>query len=289
MFTNPDLDGTGVLIVGASGFIGSHLARSLRGAISLSRNDLDLRAPDLKTLARRDIDLSSIHTGIIAAAVSRISACEDDPQGTREANVLGTLDLAHQFAAKGVKTIWFSSDYVFDGKQGGYADDAPANPVTQYGSQKAEVELELGRATGGNCLILRLCKTYGLTAGDGTLLDEMLALLTQGRPVRAATDQIFNPTCICDVVRAVHELSSSQFGMLNCCAPIVMSRYDIARAAARAVGADASLVRAITLDELQESFSRPKNTSMLTSAALEHINFINIDASVEHLAQRYKA
>lgn len=288
MCTSPKLPGTGFLIVGSSGFIGRQLAQSLQGSIGVGRAELDLRGPDLDAVQRGGVDLSGVRIGIIAAAVSRIGACESDPIGTRQVNVLGTLELARQFASRGIKTVWFSSDYVFDGRQGKYIDDATLSPANHYGSQKAEVERELAKVTGGNCLILRIGKTYGLTPGDGTLLDEMFGLLTRGKPVRAATDQVLNPTCVYDLVRAVRELAETRCGKLNCCSPEIVTRYDLALAAAAALGADRALVQAISLDDLGDAFVRPKNNGMLVSEAVRAFGFVPVRDALEYLAEAYR-
>ena len=137
--------------------------------------------------------------------------------------------------------------------------------------------------------MLRIGKTYGVTPGDGTLLDEMAALLASGRPVRAATDQRMNPTCVYDLVRAVYRLSGTCFGTINCCAPEIVTRYDLALMVADAVGADRSLVRAISLEDLDESFDRPKNTGMLVSDPVAGIGFVGVRDAVEHLARGYGA
>lgn len=282
MFTRPELPGKGFFIVGSSGFIGRRLRESLKGVVCAARTELDLRRPDLGPF-----DLSGVRYGVIAAGATSIAACEDAPEETRRVNVDGVLELARQFAQRDVKTIWFSSDYVFDGARGGYAEDSPLSPLNRYGAQKAEVEQKLPAASGGDFLILRLGKTYGLAPGDGTLLDEMAALLTQGRSLRAAVDQVMNPTWVGDVIRAVHRLSETSSGLVNCCAPESVTRFDLARAMADAVGADRSLVRPISLDDLGERFVRPKNTGLSPSACVSEMGFTSVWDAVKELAGRY--
>ena len=74
----------------------------------------------------------------------------------------GTLELARQLAGEGVVPVFFSTDQVFDGRDGRYVDEAPANPLNEYGAQKAEVERRLPEVCGGRCLVVRLGKVFGL-------------------------------------------------------------------------------------------------------------------------------
>jgi dTDP-4-dehydrorhamnose reductase len=221
-----------------------------------------------------------------------LARCEQDRAYTRARNVDGTLELARQLAAEGIIPVFFSSDMVFDGRDGGYADDAPTHPLNEYGAQKAEVERRLPEVCAGRCLVVRLGKVFGLTRGDRTLLDEMAGRLTSGQEVPAARDQIFCPVSIDDVVRAVLALqAASVTGLVNVCGPEVWSRFDLARAVAHALAASPSLVRAISLDDLNELFRRPKRADLLCRrlAAAVDVEFQPMSACIAAIAPQYNA
>src|SRR5205823_2437610 len=146
----------------------------------------------------------------------------------------GTLELVRQLWERDIVPIFLSSDYVFDGKRtDGYDDKAPVSPGTEYGRQKAAVEKFLAES-GRSHLVLRLSKVFGLEKGDGTLLDEMAASLMSGRPVAAARDQVFCPTWVVDLVKAIMEVQVRGLrGIVNLCSPQPWSRYELARVVAR--------------------------------------------------------
>jgi dTDP-4-dehydrorhamnose reductase len=294
MCTKPKWPGREFFIAGSTGFIGNTLSACLPGARAVGRQTLDLARLNPTGQDETDIDLDGwfrrgVRYGVITAGITAIRRCEEEPEATRAVNVTGTLELARRLADCGMKTLWFSSDYVFDGRTGGYADDAPLSPLNEYGRQKAEVEQRLPEVTGGNCLILRLGKTYDLQPGNGTLLDEMARLLLAGKPVRAATDQTMNPTWVGDVAAAVHELAQAHVGVVNCCSGRVVTRYAVAVAVAVAVGADPNLVRPISLDDLAEPFIRPKDTGLVASAAVERLDFLPPERAIDILARRITA
>lgn len=237
-----------------------------------------------------------VEQALLCAGVTRIAACEEDPAATRRVNVDGTLRLAEALSRLGLTVVWFSSDYVFDGLAESYADDAPSSPLNEYGRQKAEVERRLPEVCGGNCLVLRLGKVYGTTPGDGSLLDEMAALLLSGREVRAARDQIFCQVHVEDLAAAVLALQEEGArGLFNLCAPGARSRLDIARLVARTFGAPEALVRAISLDDLDERFQRPKRvvlearrlTAMLED--MPKLCFRTLEQAAQELAAAYAA
>jgi dTDP-4-dehydrorhamnose reductase len=221
----------------------------------------DLAAPDVRPLKLRE---GGYRYTIIAAAITGLARCEQDKELTRARNVAGALELARQLAEEGVTPVFFSTDNVFDGREGGYDDDSPTNPLNEYGAQKAEVERRMPEVTRGRYLILRLGKVFGLVRGDRTLLDEMADRLTQGQEVAAARDQIFSPIWVGDVVRALLALQKAGArGLFNVCGER-WSRLDLARAVARALGRGLGLglVRDISLDDLKEPYGRPRRADM---------------------------
>lgn len=268
-------------VIGASGFVGSRLLRRYRSSYpdcigTCFRNhgtDLqvfDLGEPDVRPLQLVETGHESV---VIAAAQAGIDACENDPDAAR-INVQGTLELVEQLGHQGVRVVFLSTDNVFDGKTGGYADDSPPNPPMAYGRQKAGVEREIGNLC-ARYTVARLSKTLGLNRGDGTLLDEMASMLVGGRAISAAYDLIFSPTWVEDVVEAIvaiqaHDLS----GIVNVASPEPWSRYDLGGAIAQALRADPELVRRISFAELPVSANRPLNTSLIPGRAEAELSMV---------------
>jgi dTDP-4-dehydrorhamnose reductase len=286
------------MVIGGRGYLGRHLLRAYQGAdpdvpctdvaARERAHPLDLAAPDVRPLRLGE---SGYEYAVIAAAVTGLARCEQERAYTRARNVDGTLELARQLAGEGVIPIFFSTDQVFDGRDGHYPDEAPANPLNEYGAQKAEVETRLPEICGGRCLVVRLGKVFGLARGDGTLLDEMACRLTNGQDVAAARDQVFCPVLVGDMVRAVLALQvAGVTGVVNVCGSEAWSRFDLARAVSRALGAPPSLVRGISLDDLKESFRRPKRTDLLCRRLNETVNFVfrPMAPCVTSVAEQYR-
>ena len=252
---------TKLVIIGSQGFIGRRLTTSMNPAIFTHYKDapylLNLRAPELKTLP-----LSTETHAIIAAGCANINDCNKSPEKTYAINVTGTLQLAKQCREMGLFPILFSTDYVFNGEEGGYTESSPTCPINTYGKQKAELEGQIHDVTRGKYLMLRLSKIYSTSAGDNSLLDEMMHNLTQEKSIRAATDQEFCPLHVNDLVTIIQELIDQNItGLINIGGQETLSRYALALKVCEALNISTTFVKPITLDELGGS-TRPKKTAL---------------------------
>ena len=233
---------------------------------------------------------SGYQDAIISAGIAKIGVCENKRKYARKVKD-GTISLIQKLADEGIKPIYISSDYVFDGRMGHYDDDAPTHPLNEYGKQKAEIEMRIKEICKGNYLIARLSKAFTLEQGDGTLFDEMASVLTSGGTIRAASDQVFSPTLLSDTVQAVKALQAKgATGTFNICSPEVWSRYDLALKMADCLGINSNQVERICLDDLNEPFKRPKDTTMATEKLRKKTNcaFTPIEQCIKQVAEHWK-
>jgi dTDP-4-dehydrorhamnose reductase len=282
------------LVIGCQGLVGKYLWQSFPHAIGTHRTasegiqKLDLAHPDLSEL---NINWKEYEYGAIASAIAKIGVCEQEPKISFAVNVTGTLQVAEQLLQKGLTPIFFSSDYVFDGKQGGYDELSLHNPLNEYGRQKALLEQEIPRLCKTNYLLFRLGKVFSLQKGDKSLLDEMAQRIVSKKPIRSAIDQIFNPVLIDDVVRSIHILQERKSrGSYVLCGSESFSRYDLSMRMIKLLNKEPSLIEKISLDDLCESFKRPKNTSMNNAKILSEIkSFTPIFSCMQSIAKNYSA
>ena len=258
-------------VLGASGFIGSAFLQAYRTrwpeCLGTSRKEqvglsyFDFAQPKFDW----DRFIAEGYAAVLlAGARPLIGDCERNPAETRAVNVTGVLEVARQLAGSPIQVVWFSSDYVFDGVTGGYLDDSPVHPLTEYGRQKAEVEEKLPLLC-PNSLVLRLSKTYSGVSGDLTLLSEMARDLRAGKRLRVARDQVFSPTDVRDVVEVVLGLQErGARGLYNLAAPHAWSRLKIAQAVARTLLLDSDNIEAMNLHDLPGMENRPLNTSLVS-------------------------
>ncbi|MEQ1794547.1 MAG: SDR family oxidoreductase [Nitrospira sp.] len=195
-----------VWVTGAGGLVGGYLVRTAARW-----------APgwDVRGLARQDVDLTDESTVrrlwrehqpalvIHCAAMSRTAACEQDQALATRINVGSTALLASLAADRPL--LLFSSDQVFDGRQGWYVETDSVNPVNRYGETKAAAEqvvLANPRHT-----VIRLALTAGTSpTGDRSFVEEMRRSAGRDQPLTLFTDEYRNPVPAGIVARAVWEL-----------------------------------------------------------------------------------
>ncbi len=278
------------IVIGSNGFIGKHLCKAIKPKYYTARKDAPYHI-DLKNPSLDGIPTQPIRYAIIAAACANIADCENHPDETHQINVEGTLKLTKLLLNKGIFPILFSSDYVFSGKDGDYLENSSVEPTTVYGSQKAELENRIHNVSGGNHLILRLSKIYSLERGDGTLLDEMAHNLTQGLSLKAATDQIFCPLFIGDVVAVTLKLiENNHKGLLNLGGKDKVSRFQLAEKLAATLAVSKGKVHPIQLNDLNPLISRPTNTSLISERVFGLLEYtpISIDSAIKAVSNNYQ-
>ncbi len=266
------------LIIGKNSYIGSNLYTSYKklcsDIIGTTRNDIsdpyyfDLLSPDIS-----HFNLENYKWAIICASIPNVAKCENEKELSFSLNVTGTINLIKQLHEKGVKIIFLSSDYVFDGEKGNYKENDTVSPISNYGVHKAIVEKEIPNICGTNFLILRLSKIFSLQP-DSTLLFEMINKWEKHQIVSAAYDQIFSPLLIDDLFSIIYLLQEKNAsGIFHVCSNAAWSRYDIAILLANKLKTNLNLLKKISLDELNETFKRPKNTSMNNSKLTKLLNY----------------
>ena len=285
-------------IIGASGFIGSHLIRKYKSkypdciGTSFSSDvanllKFDLRNPDIKFL---DLERTEHKAVIITSYKANIPYCENEPRKAYEVNVEGMLQLIKNLSQTSLKIIFLSSEYVFDGNQGKYGDNHPRAPNTAYGKHKKIIEDEIKNLT-DNFLVLRLSKMYGLTKGDKTIFDEAANLLNQKKEVLAASDQYFNPTFIDDLVKAIIDIQEKDLkGYINVCAPETWSRFEMWTQLAQIMNKNINLIKKINLYDIPIMKGRPLNTSMVCNRLNQETQskFISLKDALDKVASNYK-
>ena len=206
---------------------------------ALRHEDWDVTEPPPAGLAPAELVLH-------AAAWTDVDGAEADPQGAAAVNVGGT-----KHAAELGPLVYYSSDYVFDGrKRQPYVESDAPNPLSAYGRSKAHGEA----AAGEEAWIVR---TSGLFGPTGTnFVRTMLRLGSQRDEVRVVDDQRSAPTYVGHLATATRELLDRPFGIWHLAAAGDCSWAEFAEAIFDDAGVDCR-VRRVTTEELGRPAPRP--------------------------------
>jgi dTDP-4-dehydrorhamnose reductase len=178
----------------------------------------------------------------LCAAIARLSACADDPEGSAHINVVQTLALAEKCLARGIAVLFLSTNQVFDGRTPHERAEAPHSPVSEYGRQKACAEAALLRQldNGAPVAILRLAKVVSDTM---PLIGGWIKDLTAAKPIRVFNDLALAPTptdLVCTAIIAL--LQDRARGIFQLTGPRDVTYADIGGFLAAYLDADPKLV-----------------------------------------------
>lgn len=196
---------TRILLTGAAGQLGAHLAPELarRGELITSSRTGGEAPCDVADFAALDAVLEHAAPQIIvnAAAFTAVDAAEDHPGDARRLNRDVPERLARWCAGRDALLVHVSTDYVFSGDPGRpwREDDAP-RPASVYGATKREGEQAIAAAA-GRAAILRTAWLYSHRPGN--FVTAILARAGRGEDLQVVDDQVGSPTWAGHLAEAV--------------------------------------------------------------------------------------
>ena len=199
-----------ILLIGASGQLGTDLRRTLPAAalIPLTRANLDITDP---AAVERVLAAHAPAWVINTAAYHRVDDIETTDAGLAFAvNEVAVGHLARACARGGARLLHLSTDYVFggglhDNPPRPYTEEVPPAPLCVYGASKLAGERQVRDASPDH-LVVRSSGLYGVagSAGKGgNFVETMLRLAHKGAPIRVVNDQILGPTYTADLAEAI--------------------------------------------------------------------------------------
>jgi dTDP-4-dehydrorhamnose reductase len=270
------------IVTGGSGLLGRALLSRLgdRGVgtchsrVQEGMVRFDARTQSLHDVAK-ELPADTTHV-FIAHAVANPEICVSSPAETASINSDGAIRLVQDARALGLVPIFLSSDYVFSGDRGSYTETDDLSPITEYGRQKAKVESWM-KTLDGPWLVCRLSKVVSQEMDSNGVLDGWAKDILSGRDLRCATDQIFSPASIEDVVDAMLGLVEKQMTGLFNVAGEAMSRYALAETFVSEIQRVAPSVNArlipCKLSDIRFKEVRPLNTSLDVSKARDSLGW----------------
>lgn len=278
-----------VLIIGASGQVGSALVAEYSQAGYVVHGTHSKNAPSAEFLLTTEFDLKRAAQSqdavdellgmtcpnlvVICSALTAVDALEkDDPEHVWEANVHGPSRIAASARKIGAKVVVFSTEYVWDGKRGPYAEEDPASPLNAYGRSKVDME-ESVLAADPKALILRTTIVYGPELQGKNFVYQLCRKAMLGETMVVPMDQVSTPTYNRDLAFMTRRLvERNATGIINACGAERMSRYDFAMTVASVLGLDKKLIKAAQTQDLRQVAKRPLSAGMKINKLMDHIS-----------------
>jgi dTDP-4-dehydrorhamnose reductase len=248
-----------VWVTGAGGFVGSNVVRVLgerHGAEVAGPARAEVDVTDADAVARA-VDGFAPDAIVHCAILNDPVALDRDRRAAWEGYVGATRSVVDAANAVGAHVVLISTDWVFDGTQGGATEDEPPNPINAYGFLKAASELVvLERAARG--AVARIAGVAGVhwarpqlprqqDAGFGYLCASLVHTLREGHRFTVWESPDINcvatPTLASDAAELVWRvLEGGHEGVLHCVGGEAVDRVTLARHTAVAFDLDPEMV-----------------------------------------------
>ncbi len=267
-----------VLVTGAGGQLGRELQRTVPKVHELVA--LSSALLDVTDAAQIECAFAGHEPAVVinAAAYTAVDRAESERERAQAVNGEGPDLLARATAARGIRLIHVSTDFVFDGTKGSpYLPDDPPNPLGAYGESKLAGEHAVMAADPG-ALVVRSAWVY--SAHGQNFVNTMLRLMRERTSLGVVADQIGTPTWAKGLAQALwRAVDAPQMqGIYHWTDAGVASWYDFAVAIQEEAEAWGLLDRAIPIrpirtQDYQTAARRPAYSVLDKTATWEALAF----------------
>lgn len=212
-----------------------------------------------------------IHT----AAMTLVDKCETDHETCDLYNVEAVRILAEQCKKHGTRFIHISTDFIFDGADGPYTEEAEPNPVNYYGGAKLRAE-EIVKNSGTEWAILRTMLLYGITPAmsRSNIVLWAKSSLEDGKAINVVNDQWRCPTLVEDLAQGTTSaVMKGATGIYHLSGPELMSISEMVHRIAAHWGLDTSNISEIASSSLNQAAKRPPKTGFIILKAQTELGY----------------
>lgn len=275
-----------ILILGSNGMLGQRLTNYLSSKkvelltssfedFSFNR-EVDYRQCDITDRGKLKKLIFDFCPDFIinAAAYTNVDKSETDRETAWKVNVKAVEYIAESARILDSHIIHISSDYIFDGENGPYLENAVPNPIGYYGRTKLASENVLKLYSVKNTII-RTNVLYGPTHfGRPDFVKWVIDSLKNNSQIRIVTDQINNPTFIDDLVQVIMNIiENNKEGIYNIGGPDFLSRFDFTIKIADYFNLDKNLITPILTKDLNQPARRPLKSGLITIKAQSELGY----------------
>lgn len=279
-----------ILVTGSNGLLGQKITEKVikeRGINLIATSKGINRFPIKEGYVYAEMDISNaeqvravlekykpdaiIHT----AAVTNVDIAEANKELAFELNVKAVMTLITVCEKNDIQLVHLSTDFIFDGKDGPYAENATPNPLSYYGETKLLAEEELKKS---NCkwAILRTILVYGIVSdmSRSNIVLWAKGALEKGDPLNVVNDQWRMPTLAEDLATGcLLAVTHHAHGVYHISGKDLMSISELVTKVANFWNLDKSLIKEISGASLNQTAKRPGKTGFILDKAMTELKY----------------
>jgi len=279
-----------ILVTGSNGLLGQKITERLSATkqfklIATSKGANRFPVKDGYTYAEMDIlnqenvmevvgrykPDAIIHT----AAMTNVDTCEDQKELAYQLNVESVKTLISVCEAHDIQLVHLSTDFIFDGAKGPYAEDADPNPLSYYGHTKLEAE-RVVEASNCRWAILRTILVYGIVSdmSRSNIVLWAKGALEKGSPIKVVNDQWRMPTLAEDLADCcLLAVEKDAKGVYNASGKDMMSISELVARVADYWKLDKSVINEISAEALNQTAKRPVRTGFILDKTIHDLGY----------------
>ncbi|RYG05170.1 MAG: SDR family oxidoreductase [Chitinophagaceae bacterium] len=279
-----------ILVTGSNGLLGQKITEKIlkEGGVNLIATAKGgNRFPQKVGYIYSEMDISSreevyavvekyrpdaiVHT----AAVTNVDIAESNRELAFELNVEAVQTLIDVCEKNDIQFVHLSTDFIFDGKEGPYSEDAVPNPLSYYGETKLLAEQVIQKST-CKWAILRTILVYGIVSdmSRSNIVLWAKGALEKGIPLNVVNDQWRAPTLAEDLADAcLLAVEHRAQGVYHISGKDSMSISELVRKVADFWELDKSLINEISSASLNQAAQRPIRTGFILDKAMTELSY----------------
>lgn len=278
-----------ILITGSNGLLGQKLVNQLasnpdielmatgRGANRNPEGNYNYTSLDITEKEQVERVITGFSPDIIinTAAMTQVDQCETEPEECWKLNVTAVEHLVEASEKTESFFIHLSTDFVFDGEDGPYAEEDQPNPLSHYAESKLASEAVLKKSS-IRWAIVRTMLVYGI-AHDMSRSNIILWVkksLEQKKHIRVVNDQWRMPTLAEDLAEGCMMIARQQAeGVFHISGKDLLTPYDIAVKTADYFNLDKKLIQEVDGSVFTQKAKRPAKTGFVLNKAKEVLGY----------------
>lgn len=279
-----------ILLTGSNGLLGKkliakivaegefHLVATSKGANRFEQTsgyiyeEMDMLNP---SQVRNVIKKYRPHAIIHTAALTNVDTCHVQRNLAYQLNAEAVQTLVSICETDDIYFVHLSTDFVFDGADGPYRENAAPNPVSYYGETKLAGE-QIVKASKCKWAILRTILVYGVLQdlSRSNIVLWAKNALENKEVINVVNDQFRMPTLAEDLADAcVLAVKAQAQGVFHISGKDMMSIAELVRRVAEWWKLDQSYILEISSVSLNQAAKRPLKTGFILDKAMTELNY----------------
>ncbi|MBL4576915.1 MAG: SDR family oxidoreductase [Flavobacteriales bacterium] len=258
-----------ILVIGGSGLVGSNclshfLEQSDVIAVGTYFSYATASTEYFDTLNidnPKNFDIAGFDPDVImhCGALTHVDKCESEVEESYDKTVRSTRNVIELCKTYSARMLYVSTDYVFDGKEGPYDEEASVNPISVYGMHKMEAErLVLNEVPAS--VVIRITNVYGDEERDKNFVTRIAKACIEGKELdlKLPVDQYATPVNAADVARALFLLANDgKSGIYNIASTDFFNRVELVEKIQTHFPGNKISFESVTTAELGQPAPRP--------------------------------